>query len=137
MQRPDPGPHISVVDSLTQAFTPQKATSPPIESQIAFLINNMVVGGLSVEMVKERVEKHPPPENCKNLSVSTVNEEVWDLLPRKSRSVDLAFQAVQATVLQGTAALTKLYYNVINRLRRLGSNYIFSQVIGRTSSLSK
>ncbi|CAB3995275.1 Hypothetical predicted protein [Paramuricea clavata] len=34
-----------------------------------------------------------------------VNKEVWDLLPRKSRSVDLAFQAVQATMLQGTAAL--------------------------------
>ena len=97
--RPDPGPQSSVVDSLTQAFTPQKATSPPIEGQIAELINNMLVGGLSAEMVKDRVEKHPPPENCENLSVTTVNEEVWDLLPRKSRSVDLAFQAVQATML--------------------------------------
>lgn len=67
----------------------------------------MLVGGLSAEMVKDRVEKHPPPENCENLPVTTVNEDVWDLLHRKSRSVDLAFQAVQSSMLQGLAALTK------------------------------
>ena len=78
--RPDPGPQSSVVDSLTQAFTPQKATSPPIEGQIAELINNM------------------------------------DLLPRKSRSVDLAFQAVQATMLQGTVALTNLVGSLVTSI---------------------
>ena len=67
-------PQSSVVDSLTQAFTPQKATSPAIEGQIAELINNMLVGDLLAEMVKDRV-KHPPPENCENLSVTMVNEE--------------------------------------------------------------
>jgi hypothetical protein len=65
-----------VVDSLTQAFTPQKATSPPIEGQIAELINNMLVGGLSAEMVKDRVEKHPPPENCENLFWICCREKV-------------------------------------------------------------
>ncbi|CAB3995274.1 Hypothetical predicted protein [Paramuricea clavata] len=52
--RPDSGPQSPVVDSLTQAFTPQKATSPPIEGQIAELINNILVGGLLAEMVKWR-----------------------------------------------------------------------------------
>lgn len=78
--RPDPGPQSSVVDSLTQAFTPQKVTSPPIEGQIAELINNM------------------------------------DLLPRKSRSVDLAFQAVQATMLQGTVSLTNLVGSLVTSI---------------------
>ena len=110
---PDPGSQSSVVDSLTQAFTPQKVKSPPIEEQVAALINNMLVGGLSAEMVKDRVDKHPPPEN---LAVTTVNEEVWDLLPRKSRSVDLAFQAVQATMLQGTAALTNLVGSLVTNI---------------------
>ena len=118
MLRLDPGPQSSVVDSQTQAFTPQKATSPPIDSQIAVLINNMLVGGLSAEMVKERLEKNLPPENCENLSVTTLNEEVWDLLPRKSRSVDLAFQAVQATMLQGTAALTNLVGHLVTGISK-------------------
>ena len=110
---PDPGSQSSGVDRLTQAFTPQKITSPPIETQVAALINNMLVGGLSAEMVKERVEKHPPPENCENLAVITVNEEVWDLLPRRSRSVDQAFQA---TMLQGTAALTNLVGSLVTNI---------------------
>jgi hypothetical protein len=48
-----------------------------------------------------------------------VNEEVWDLLPRKSRSVDLAFQAVQATMLQGTAALTNLVGSLVTSITLL------------------
>ena len=68
----------------------------------------MLIGELSAETVKERVKKHPPPENCKFLAVTMMNEEIWDLLPRKSRTVDLAFQQVQEPLLQGISALTKL-----------------------------
>ena len=102
------GSQSALVDSLTQAFTTSKVTSPAIEGKIAELIDNMLIGGLSAETVKERVEKHPPPENCKFLAVTMVNEEIWDLLPRKSRAVDLAFQRVQEPLLQGISALTKL-----------------------------
>ncbi|XP_022806510.1 uncharacterized protein LOC111343592 [Stylophora pistillata] len=109
VKSPESGPTQSVlVDSLTQAFTTSKVTSPAIEGKIAELIDNMLIGGLSAETVKERVEKHPPPENCKFLAVTMVNEEIWDLLPRKSRAVDLAFQRVQEPLLQGISALTKL-----------------------------
>ena len=97
-----------MVDSLTQAFTTSKNTSPAIEGKIAELIDNMLIGELSAETVKERVKKHPPPENCKFLAVTMMNEEIWDLLPRKSRTVDLAFQRVQEPLLQGISALTKL-----------------------------
>ena len=68
----------------------------------------MLIGGLSVETVKERVEKHPPPENCKFLTVTMVNEKIWELLPRKSQAVDLAFQLVQEPLLQGISASTNL-----------------------------
>ena len=37
-----------------------------------------------------------------------VNEEIWDLLSRKSRAVDLAFQRVQEPLLHGISALTNL-----------------------------
>ena len=97
-----------MVDSLTQAFTTSKVTSPAIEDKIAELIDNMLIGELSAETVKERVKKHPPPENCKFLAVTMMNEEIWDLLPRKSRTVDLAFQRVQEPLLQGISALTKV-----------------------------
>ena len=80
-----------VLESLTQAFVQTKDKSPAITEKVASLIDNMASGGLSPETVKERVDKYPPPENCKFLCTTTINEEVWDLLPRRSKTVDLAF----------------------------------------------
>ena len=106
VKSPESGSQSALVDSLTQAFTTSKVTSPAIEGKIAELIDNMLIGGLSAETIKERVEKHP--ENCKFLAVTMDNEEIWNLLPRKSRTMDLAFQRVQEPLLQGISALTKL-----------------------------
>ena len=105
---PDSGSQDEILDSLTQAFVHCKEKSPAIAEKIAGLIDNMATGSLSPETVKERVEKYHPPENCKFLSTTTVNEEIWDLLPRRSRTVDLAFQRVQEPLLQGLSALSIL-----------------------------
>ncbi|CAH3040412.1 unnamed protein product, partial [Porites lobata] len=102
---PDSGSQDDILESLTQAFVQTKEKSPAIAEKNAGLIDNMVTGGLSPNTIKERVEKYPPPENCKFLSTTTVNEEIWDLLPRRSRTVDLAFQRVQEPLVQGLSAL--------------------------------
>jgi len=39
---------------------------------------------LSQDSVKERGEKYPPLANCKYLTPTLVNEEIWDLLTRKN-----------------------------------------------------
>ena len=107
---PEPGPQ------LTQAFISNKKKSPAIEGKIAELVDNILVGGLATETVKERADKYPPPENMKYLSVTTVSEEIWDLLPRKSRAVDLVFQRVQEPLLQGLSALTILAGKLVKNI---------------------
>jgi hypothetical protein len=57
-------------------------------------------------MAKKKGDKYPPLENCKHLHAITVNEEIWYLMSRKNRSVDLAFQKVQEPIVQGLSALT-------------------------------
>ena len=74
----------SIVESLTQAYQPNAKKSSAIEGKIAELIDTLLTGGLSADTAKESAEKYTPPENIKFLSVSSVNEEVWDLLPRRS-----------------------------------------------------
>lgn len=101
----DPETENDVLESLTQAFAQAKDRSPTIAEKIASLIDSMATGGLSPETVKERVDKYPPPENCKFLCTKTINKEVWDLLPRRSRTVDLAFQKVQELLVQGLSSL--------------------------------
>ena len=56
-----------------QAFVQEKEKSP---AKIASLIDSMATGGLSPEMVKERVNKYPPPEHYKFPCTTTIKEEV-------------------------------------------------------------
>ena len=75
---------------------------------IAELINSILSGKLSPEVAKERGEKYLSPDNGKLVCTSLVNEEIWDSLPRRSKSVDIAFQRVQETLTQGISSLPLL-----------------------------
>ena len=97
-----------LLDSLTQAFISSVKKSPPIATQIADLIDNILSGKLSADTAKERGEKYFPPENCSRVGTVTVNEEIWDLLSRRAKTVDLAFQRVQDTLTQGLSSLALL-----------------------------
>ena len=104
----DTEPKTDLLDSLTQAFISSEKKSPAIASKIADLIDSLLSGNLSAETAKERGEKYLPPENCNRVCTVTVNEEIWDLLPRRDRTVDLAFQRVQDTLIQGVSSLALL-----------------------------
>ena len=77
----------------------------------------MLTGGLSTDTVKESADKYSPPENVKRLNVASVNEEVWDLLPHRSRTVDLAFQKVQKFLLPGLSALCSLSGKLVSSIQ--------------------
>ena len=104
----DTEPKTDLLDSLTQAFISYEKKSPAIASKIADLIDSVLSGNLSAETAKEREKKYHPPENCNRVCTVTVNEEIWDLLPRQDRTVDLAFQRVQDTLIQGLSSLALL-----------------------------
>ena len=102
----DSEPKADILDSLTQALSPNSKKFPTIEEKIAGLVDNILTGELAPESVKERGERYPPPAYCKYLSPTTVNEEIWDLLSRKNRTVHLAFQRVQEPLIHGLSSLT-------------------------------
>ena len=77
--RSDSEPKNDLLDSLTQALLSTSKKSPDIEGKIATLV-----------------------------TTTLVNEEIWDLLSRKNRTVDLAFQRVQEPVIHGLSSLSIL-----------------------------
>ena len=105
--RTDTEQKSDLLDSQTQYFIPSVKKSPPIATQIADLIDNILSGKLSADTAKERGGKYFPPENCSRVGTVTVNEEIWDLLSRRAKTVDLAFQQVQDTP-QGLSSLALL-----------------------------
>ena len=99
---------FDLLDSLTQAFIYSVKKSPPIAAQIVDLIDNILSAKLSADTAKERGEKYFPPENCSRVGTVTVNEEIWGLLSRRAKTVDLAFQRVQDTLTQRLSSLALL-----------------------------
>ena len=115
--RSDSEPDENLLDNLTQALLSTNKKSPDIEGKIAGLMDNILTGELSQDSVKEKGEKYPPPANCKYLNPTMVNEEIWDLLNRKSRTVDLAFQRVQEPIVQGLSSLVILADRLLKDIR--------------------
>ena len=95
LERSDTEQQSDLLDSLTQVFLSSEKKSPPVSTKIADLIDSVLSGKLSTDTAKEYGEKYFLAENCGRLCPVTVNEEIWDLLPRRARSVDLAFQCAR------------------------------------------
>ena len=108
LERSDTEQQSDLLDSQTQVFLSSEKKSPPVSTKIADLIDSVLSGKLSTDTAKEHGEKYLPPENCGRLCPVTVNEEIWDLLPRRARSVDLAFQRVQEALIPGLSSLAML-----------------------------
>ena len=106
-----------MLDSRTPVFLSSEKKSPPISTKIADLIDSVLSGKLSTNTAKEHGEKYFPPENCGRLCPVTVNEEIWDLLPRRARSVDLAFQCVQEALIPGLSSLAMLADKLANNAK--------------------
>ena len=115
--RSDSEPAKNLLDNLTQALLSTNKKSPDIEGKIAGLMNNILPGELCQDSVKEKGEKYPQPANCKYLNPTMVNEEIWDLLNRKSRTVDLAFQRVQEPIVQRFSSLVILADRLLKDIR--------------------
>ena len=97
-----------VIDSLTQGLFPNPKQSSPIGEKIASLVNKILTGELSGKTLKTKAEQYPAPDNCKHLTTVPVDEEISDLMARKTKTVDLAFQKVQEPLVQGLSTLTIL-----------------------------
>ena len=106
-----------IIDSLTQALKSKTKKSPPIDAKIASLVDDSLTGDLSADMAREKGEKYPPPENCKHLQVITINEEIWDLMSRKNKSIDLTFQKVQEPLVEGLSALAILSDSLVKDIQ--------------------
>ena len=84
-ERSDTELKSDLLNSLTQAFISSEKKSSAIATKIADLIDSVLSGKLSAETAKKHGEKYFPP-----------------------RTVDLAFQRVQETLIQGLSSLALL-----------------------------
>ncbi|KAL4222343.1 hypothetical protein ACF0H5_018381 [Mactra antiquata] len=77
----------------------ERPTGPPISSGLAKLINTACTVQCETE---DDIKSYPIPENCKTLNPPMVNEEVWKILDKRTRSYDYLFSEIQAQLAAGT-----------------------------------
>ena len=82
------------VDSLVTEVTDDEVTGPAISEKIASVLNNILARGLNEQATKRRKENIHRPSNSKLLTQTRVNPEIWDIVKKKTRSMDSRLQAL-------------------------------------------
>jgi hypothetical protein len=89
-------------------------TGPALSPELAKVINTNFQSRPSEEKAKVLCEKHHRPENCSNMIVPRINEEIWPSLKKKSQSVDFKIQKSQNIVLKALTPACRLLDKLIS-----------------------
>ena len=79
---------------------------PPINEKLADTINALIRGKILPEKLEQNVELYDKPKNCKNMTVTKVNPEIWAFLKPATRTRDAKWQKVQKYIMHSAVAIT-------------------------------
>lgn len=71
-------------------------------------MDNILSTGLNDQAAASRKEQIRRPDNCKLLSVTKVNQEIWDIAYRSTRSMDSRLQKMQELLIKGLTPIATL-----------------------------
>ena len=77
-----------IVDSLVLEVTDAERTATALPDKIASVLDYTLSTSLNDQAAASRKEQIRRPDNCKLLSVTKVNQEIWDIAHRSTRSMD-------------------------------------------------
>ena len=80
------------LDFITQSLESDEKFGEPISEKLATIIKKYFVDTKEKEKIKEMLGKYPVPSNCKELTVTRVNTEVWRACLPATRDADLKLQ---------------------------------------------
>lgn len=75
-------------------------TGPAFSPELAKVINSSFQIRPSEEKAKTLCVMYYKPQNCPNMKVPRINEEIWPSLKKKAQSIDFKIQRSQNNVLK-------------------------------------
>jgi hypothetical protein len=99
---------IGVVDSLVSEENTEEKTGPAISEKIAKALDSILSVGLIDSVATKRKEAIDRPGNCKLLTTTRVDPEIWDIAKKQTRSMDARFQQLQGTLMKGLIPLASM-----------------------------
>lgn len=97
-----------IVGSLVLEISETEQTGTPLPEKIASVLDSVLSKGLNVTAATARKEKIKRPENCKLLSITKVNQEIWDIADSSTRSMDSRLQKMQELLIKGLIPIATL-----------------------------
>ena len=94
--------------TVIEKFTNKERCEKAVDSDLADMVNNLFRDAIPDDKYNDLVKKYNRPENCQGLSTVRVNQLVWDIIRPESRSLDVKFQAIQASLVKRSTAITQL-----------------------------
>lgn len=90
---------------LTQQFATSEKTSPPIDGDLAKMIDDLINDKLPKAKLEELTDKYCRPENCNNLVAPKTNKAVWNQLKDQTKKLDTGMQKCQKLFLSSVYAI--------------------------------
>ena len=101
-------PSDGLFKNLSKDFWPVEKINPPVNEELATLVNSFLSKKIDSEVEKGLKDTHWPPENVEFLSTPKVNPEIWSLLSKEGKAADLKLQDVQSSLLTGIVSVVKV-----------------------------
>lgn len=93
---------------LVEKFKVKDKVDPPVDTDLAELVNNFFQNGLPDHQLAEITKNITRPENCTMLTKTRVNQLIWDLLSDYTRQEENRIQYRQGLMIKAAILITKL-----------------------------
>ncbi|CAB3979740.1 Hypothetical predicted protein [Paramuricea clavata] len=95
----------NLLKELDESLDQKEAIGPPVQKQLAEIVNKRWGQSLTPERVKMLNERYSTPANCTNMTPIRVNSEIWKQLTSAKRKTDLQLSNLQETVRRVATAI--------------------------------
>ena len=103
------------IEEIAQEYNDDEDVGPEIDTQLANLVEKMKNKNMPDDTQKRINDTYKLPQNCNNLCVPKVNEELWSELDKDVKIQDLRLQKIQRHLIKSAAILIKTAQNLIGK----------------------
>ena len=95
------------LSSIMDEYGDEDNTDKPVSSQIAELVDKMLVSKMTKDKVKEKTSAQRRPQNCELLTITRVNPEIWGKMKPATKAFDIKLQRIQNCTVKGISSIVK------------------------------
>ena len=100
-------PPDEFLSSIMDEYGDEDNTDKPVSSQIAKLVDKMLVSKMTKDKVREKTSAQKRPQNCELLTITRVNPEIWGKMKPATKAFDIKLQRIQNCTVKGISSLVK------------------------------